>query len=49
METIKCEKCEDTGIIHVANGPDDTDEEFCTCEKGQELQQEAERLTAHND
>lgn len=44
-----CEKCTGDGIIYVANGPDDTDEEFCGCEKGKELKQEAERLTTNND
>tara|TARA_R110000868_G_scaffold157343_2_gene384542 strand:+ start:2429 stop:2578 length:150 start_codon:yes stop_codon:yes gene_type:complete len=49
MTNTICEKCTGDGTIFVTNGPDDTEEQFCTCERGQELKLEAERLTAHND
>jgi len=46
---IVCKVCDDTGIMEVANGPDDHDHDFCDCVKGLEVKLEAERLTAHND
>lgn len=38
-KTQDCPHCENTGIMHVANGPDDVDEEYCGCLKGEELQE----------
>lgn len=35
MDQQKCEICDDTGVRNVPNGPDDFDEEFCTCEAGE--------------
>jgi hypothetical protein len=30
--------CDGSGILLKANGPDDFDEDFCLCEKGEKLQ-----------
>lgn len=30
---FKCEKCDGTGIVLVANGADDYDKEVCECKK----------------
>lgn len=29
-----CEKCDGTGIVFAANGPDDTNKEYCDCPSG---------------
>ena len=47
-ETKICEKCTGDGTYFVANGPDDTDEVFCDCPRGQELKQEAGRLVSED-
>lgn len=44
-----CPVCENSGIVLVANGPDDVDHDFCDCAKGTEVYLEAMRLCAHND
>jgi len=52
-----CHRCFGTGIMEVANGPDDHDQDFCLCIAGisamnhadDEVYLEARRLTAHND
>ena len=37
MKPKDCPRCQNTGVTPVANGPDDVEEEFCGCPKGQEL------------
>ena len=29
-----CPKCDNTGVMLVANGPDDTDKDWCSCRAG---------------
>lgn len=38
---MKCKYCEDKGIAHYANGYDDYDEDYCMCEAGEKLREEA--------
>jgi hypothetical protein len=37
---MKCKYCEDSGIAHYENGPDDYNEDYCYCEAGEEKREQ---------
>jgi len=37
LKEKNCWHCDNTGILIVANGPDDFDEEYCSCLHGSKL------------
>jgi len=46
---VKCEKCNDTGVKLIPNGPDDFDKDWCDCPAGIAAQQLSDELDNDRD